>query len=82
MKTSRRNLLRAGLGATAVACAGRVPLFIQESVAAMPSSNTDGRILVVIELEGGNDGLNTVVPFGDDIYYRSRPTLAIPANDV
>jgi len=82
MKTSRRHLLRAGLGATAVACAGKVPLLIQESVAALPRSETDGRILVVIELDGGNDGLNTVVPFGDDIYYRSRPTLGIPASDV
>ena len=35
------------------------------------------RILVVVELSGGNDGLNTVVPFGDAAYYRARPNLAI-----
>ncbi|MCH2581647.1 MAG: twin-arginine translocation pathway signal protein, partial [Planctomycetes bacterium] len=34
--------------------------------------------LVVLQLTGGNDGLNTVVPFEDDLYYRSRPALAIP----
>ena len=34
-------------------------------------------ILVVLELSGGNDGLNTVVPYGDDNYYRLRPTLGI-----
>ena len=34
--------------------------------------------LVVLQLTGGNDGLNTVVPFEDDRYYRSRPALAIP----
>ena len=35
-------------------------------------------ILVVLELSGGNDGLNTVVPYADDNYYRLRPTLGIP----
>ena len=35
------------------------------------------RILVVVELSGGNDGLNTLVPFGDDAYYKHRPTLGI-----
>jgi uncharacterized protein (DUF1501 family) len=40
------------------------------------------RILVVVELSGGNDGLNTVVPFGDDEYYRARPTIGIPRSEV
>jgi uncharacterized protein (DUF1501 family) len=40
------------------------------------------RILVVIELSGGNDGLNTVVPFGDAAYYQARPKLGIPERDV
>jgi uncharacterized protein (DUF1501 family) len=38
-----------------------------------------GRILVVVELSGANDGLNTVVPYTDDAYYRARPTLGIRA---
>jgi len=41
-----------------------------------------GKILVVIQLSGGNDGLNTVVPFRNDIYYQSRPSLAIKKGDV
>lgn len=41
-----------------------------------------GKILVVVQLSGGNDGLNTVVPFRNDIYYQSRPMLAIPAGEV
>ncbi len=38
------------------------------------------RVLVLIQLGGGNDGLNTIVPRTNDIYYNARPTLAIPAN--
>ncbi|MEZ5026242.1 MAG: DUF1501 domain-containing protein [Chitinophagales bacterium] len=39
-----------------------------------------GKILVVIQLTGGNDGLNTVVPFENDLYYNARPTIAIQKN--
>ncbi len=39
-------------------------------------------ILVVVELSGGNDGLNSVVPFGDDAYYRHRPTIGIRRSDL
>jgi uncharacterized protein (DUF1501 family) len=42
----------------------------------------EGRVLVVLELSGGNDGLNTVVPFADDAYHRLRPTLAIKPAEV
>jgi uncharacterized protein (DUF1501 family) len=38
--------------------------------------------LVIIQLDGGNDGLNTIVPFRNDIYYKSRPSLAIKDNDL
>ncbi len=51
-------------------------------MAAAAEASTTGRKLVVIELRGGNDGLNTVIPFADDIYYQARPTLAIAAKDV
>lgn len=40
------------------------------------------RVLVLLNLQGGNDGLNCVVPHGDEAYYRMRPTLAIARNDV
>ena len=47
------------------------------SLAAQAADN--GRILVVLELSGGNDGLNTVAPYGDDAYYRLRPTIGLKA---
>ncbi|MBL8071894.1 MAG: DUF1501 domain-containing protein [Nitrospira sp.] len=40
------------------------------------------RVLLLIELHGGNDGLNTLIPYGEDAYYRARPQLAIPRDQV
>jgi len=40
-------------------------------------TTASNRILVVLELSGGNDGLNTLVPYGDDAYYRHRPRIGI-----
>ncbi len=42
----------------------------------------DEKILVVVQMSGGNDGLNTVVPFNNDEYFKARPKLAIPKSDV
>ncbi|MEJ2087685.1 MAG: DUF1501 domain-containing protein [Gammaproteobacteria bacterium] len=62
------------LEGSAVLAAG-LPAWAKSAVAgAVPE---DDRILVVVELSGGNDGLNTVVPHGDDAYYRVRPELGI-----
>ena len=38
--------------------------------------------LVIIQLSGGNDGLNTIIPFNNDIYYRNRPGISIPKSNV
>jgi uncharacterized protein (DUF1501 family) len=83
MTTTRRELLRLGLGgSTLLACGPTVPAFLARSAMALadgPDPGGNGRILVVVQLDGGNDGLNTVVPHGDDAYHRSRPKLAIKA---
>jgi uncharacterized protein (DUF1501 family) len=42
----------------------------------------NGKIVVIVQLSGGNDGLNTVVPYRNDIYYRERPTIAIKSDKV
>jgi uncharacterized protein (DUF1501 family) len=44
--------------------------------------DTAPRTLVLLQLSGGNDGLSTVVPFGDDVYNRSRTTIRIDGKDV
>ena len=60
--------------------------FALDAVAADALTQTatgkDGTILVVLQMAGGNDGLNMVVPYADDIYYRSRPKLGLPADKV
>ncbi len=55
------------------------PAFLQKAAA---GGKNDGRILVVVEMAGGNDGLNTVVPFSDDDYRKARPKLAMSKSDV
>jgi uncharacterized protein (DUF1501 family) len=76
---SRRNLLRAGLCGLGVGAGSlAMPAFFGRAARALAAeAATSDRILVVLELSGGNDGLNTLVPYGDDAYYRHRPTIGI-----
>jgi uncharacterized protein (DUF1501 family) len=82
---SRRDFLRKGLYGIGVTAG--LPVLLSRTSAALTAQALGGgtleshpeRILVVVELSGGNDGLNTVVPFGDDAYYQARPTIGIPA---
>ena len=65
----RRRFLR---NTSLVSTAMLMPRFLH----AMPKApGSKGRILVVVQLTGGNDGLNTVVPYHNDVYYRERPVL-------
>ena len=73
---NRRDLLENTVrGSSLVALASAVPSFV--AATAQAAETNKERVLVVLELTGGNDGLNTVVPYGDDLYYKARPTLAI-----
>jgi uncharacterized protein (DUF1501 family) len=85
---SRRDFLVRGMYGIGVG--GMLPMILSRTSAALSAQALQGtsvekhpnRILVVIELSGGNDGLNTVVPFGDAAYYRARPKLGIAEREV
>ena len=82
MAVSRRDFLKKS--ATTVAVGLAVPPWLAKMVwadsvadsALVAGGNTAKRSLVVIQLTGGNDGLNTVVPYADAAYHKARPVLA------
>src|SRR5215470_12423499 len=81
MPISRRDLL--SRGALLVASGLVAPSFITRTALALGQATAPtNRILVVVQLSGGNDGLNTVVPFGEPEYYELRSSLAVPASTV
>src|SRR5271154_6829089 len=71
---NRRQFLTHTLkGSSLVALNAMVPQFVSRTaLAATPGKDN---ILVVLEMTGGNDGLNTVIPYADDLYHKARPTL-------
>lgn len=86
---TRRDFLQGSL--TLVSAAATIPFWVHAGsrvLAAQDGANPNqpgvpsDRILVVVQLSGGNDGLNTVIPFGEHTYYRLRPQIAIAADQV
>lgn len=84
LPTSRREFLRAsGRGIGLLAFSRFAPSFLVEATrAATPAPEKDRTVLVLVQLAGGNDGLNTLIPYEDARYYRLRPSLAIPRPEV
>lgn len=85
--TSRREFLAGSL--TFLSAASTLPLFVGHTARALAGPDPqkgkrsdNDRILVVVQLAGGNDGLNTVVPCEMDAYYKARPQIAIPKKEV
>ncbi len=88
--TTRREFIQNGLAFVSFGLA--MPAFLMQAAQAAVSGDTasmpglppipQGKILVVVEMSGGNDGLNTVIPYADAAYAKARPTIGLPAGDV
>lgn len=81
---SRRDVMRLGAGGLGFGLfggLGPVPEVLAQASRAA-AATTSGRILVVFEWFGGNDGLNTIVPYGDAAYYKHRPTIGLKERDL
>ena len=75
----RRNFLKnTGLASTSL----YIPQFLNAFQSPFASKSRTGKKLVVLQLSGGNDGLNTIVPYRNDVYYKNRPTLGIKKSEV
>ena len=81
----RRELLRKGMSGLGIAgLSGTIlaPTLFSQAAHAAAAARANGKILVILELSGGNDGLNTVVPYGDDAYYQHRPEIGLPKSEL
>lgn len=78
---SRRDFLRSSVaGTAAIGIGAKLPKCF--AAAASGGTSEGERVLIVVQMSGGNDGLNTIVPYADDDYRSARPKLAIPTTDV
>jgi uncharacterized protein (DUF1501 family) len=89
LQTRRKFLRTSMLGAAAT---WTLPVFLEKTFFALDAlaadaatqivTGKDGTILVVLQMAGGNDGLNTVIPYADDAYHVARPRLRLAADQV
>jgi uncharacterized protein (DUF1501 family) len=85
---TRRHFLKTSVLGSAMSWA--IPVFLESTLNALAAqanssvlgttTGKDGTILVLLQLAGGNDGLNTIVPITNDLYYNARPTLGLRSN--
>jgi prepilin-type processing-associated H-X9-DG protein len=83
--TNRRSFLSRSLGVAVLG--GTLPTALMRAASARPlpalgSTVDPANVLVVIQMGGGNDGLNTIVPWSDDAYHRARPVIRVAENSV
>src|SRR5882672_3229433 len=89
LQTRREFLRRTVLGS---ALSWTVPVFLADTFSALQAqaadsatqitTGKDSTILVVLQMAGGNDGINTVVPYSNDFYHKARPRIGLKGDDI
>ena len=89
LQTRREFLRRTVLGS---ALSWTVPVFLADTFSALQAqaagsatqivTGKDATILVVLQMAGGNDGINTVVPYANDFYHKARPKIGLKGDEV
>lgn len=84
MSLTRRDWLKATVGTPALLALAPIvpPVLSRAALAAASGRDGNDNVLVVLQLSGGNDGLNTVVPYADDDYGRNRTTLRLAGREL
>ena len=81
MPLSRRQFMHLAAAPAVISLGTASPRFLLQAAQSVHRSPS-GKVLVMIQLSGGNDGLNSIIPLENDDYQNARPTLGIAANDV
>lgn len=77
MDISRRNFIKASMGVASFFLTPVEIMALAAQAACGQTRKPGSKVFVVVQLAGGNDGLNTVIPYGDGAYYQARPNIAI-----
>ncbi len=81
--SNRRTFLKQFGAASVISLSVAPPRFLARAMDGVQAAPSGGqRALVLIQMTGGNDGLNTLIPHADDAYYRARPGIGIPKNQL
>ncbi|HEY9759425.1 MAG TPA: DUF1501 domain-containing protein [Oculatellaceae cyanobacterium] len=83
MTLTRRDFLKSGLAVAGVCLSWSQACVLASQAAKLaPRQPGSGKVLVLVQLAGGNDGLNTVIPYGNGAYHQARPAIGIKDNEV
>lgn len=82
MTLSRRDLLKSGLAIAGISYSWSELCLLAARAGNMQARKPNQKVLVIVQLAGGNDGLNTVIPYGNGSYYQARPNIGVKPDQI